>query len=441
MPLIVLAISIAILLVLTTWGKLNAFLALLVSAFCAGILNGMGADATLKSILKGFSDTLGSLALMILFGAMLGKLIEESGAAHTITAALIGLLGRKRIQYAVLIAAFLIGLPMFYNAAFLVLIPLIYTLASTTGMPLAWLGMPMAAALSAAHGMLPPHPGAAAIAIMFHADAGRTLLYGLPIAALGAVAGGPLWAVFFRNLRTKPPANLHVERPLEAQRLPGIAVSMTTVLFPVALMIAGSAVALAVPGGNRLAATIRFLSDPNVALFLAMVLGCYTLGLRRGRTVEALMKDTSAAVSGVAMVLFIIAGGGALKQVLLDSGTGESVKQLTGHMALSPIVLAWATASLLRGATGSATVAGITAAGIILPIVPGSGVRPELLVLAVGAGSITFSHFSDSGFWMFQEYFNLTIPQTLATWTAMEILIGLVGLAGVLVEHALLGPP
>jgi gluconate transporter len=441
MPLIVLAISIALLLVLNIWGKLNAFLALLVTAFCAGILNGMSADAALKSILKGFSDTLGSLALMILFGAMLGKLIEESGAAHTITGALIGAMGRKRIQYAVLIAGFMIGLPMFYNAGFLVLIPLIYTLSSTTGLPLTWLGMPMASALSITHGMLPPHPGPAAIAVTFHADPGRALLYGLPIAAIGAIVAGPLWAVFFRDLRTKPPASLHVERAFDRRSLPGFLVSTATVLFPVALMVAGSIVALAVRRDNRLTVSMRFLSDPNVALFLAVALGCYTLGLRRGRTLEALMKDASTAVSGVAMVLFIIAGGGALKQVLLDGGTGESVKHLTGAMAFSPILLAWATASLLRGATGSATVAAITAAGIILPIVPSSGVRPELLALAVGAGSITFSHFSDSGFWMFKEYFNLSIKETLATWTMMEILIGLVGLAGVLAEHALLGPP
>jgi gluconate transporter len=401
----------------------------------------MSADAALKSILKGFSDTLGSLALMILFGAMLGKLIEESGAARTITGALIGAMGRKRIQYAVLIAGFMIGLPMFYNAGFLVLIPLIYTLSSTTGLPLTWLGMPMASALSIAHGMLPPHPGPAAIAVAFHADAGRTLLYGLPIAAIGAIVAGPLWAMFFRDLRTQPPASLHVERAFESRSLPGFLVSVATVLFPVALMIAGSIVALAVRRDNGLTVSMRFLSDPNVALFLAAALACYTLGLRRGRTVDALMKDASAAVSGVAMILFIIAGGGALKQVFLDSGTGESVKHLTGGMAFSPIVLAWATASLLRGATGSATVAAITAAGIILPIVPASGVRPELLVLAVGAGSIMFSHFSDSGFWMFKEYFNLSIKQTLATWTMMEILLGLVGLAGVLLEHALLGPP
>ena len=441
MALIVLAISIAILLALITWAKLNPLLALLVTAFCAGVLNGMSADAALKSILKGFGDTLGSLALMILFGAMLGKLIEESGAAHTITGALIAAMGRNRIQWAVLIVAFLIGLPMFYNAAFLVLIPLIYTLATETGLPLGWLGMPMAAALSIVHGMLPPHPGPAAIAVAFHADAGRTLLYGLPIAAIGAIVAGPLWATFFRGLRTKPPANLHVERKFESGSLPGFLVSMTTVLFPVALMIAGSIVALAVRRDNLLTVSMRFLSDPNVALFLAVALGCYTLGLRRGRTVGALMKDADAAVSGVAVVLFIIAAGGALKQVLLDAGTGESVKHLTAGMSLSPIVLAWATAVLLRGATGSATVAAITAAGIVVPMVPSSGVRPELLVLAIGAGSVSLSHFSDSGFWMFKEYFNLSIRETLSTWTMLEILIALVGLAGVLLEHALLGPP
>jgi H+/gluconate symporter-like permease len=204
---------------------------------------------------------------MILFGAMLGKLIEESGAAHTITGALIGAMGRKRIQYAVLIAGFMIGLPMFYNAGFLVLIPLIYTLSSTTGLPLTWLGMPMASALSIAHGMLPPHPGPAAIAVTFHADAGRTLLYGLPIAAIGAIVAGPLWAMFFRDLRTNPPANLHVERAFESRSLPGFLVSATTVLFPVALMIAGSIVALAVRRDSGLTVSMRFLSDPNVAFF------------------------------------------------------------------------------------------------------------------------------------------------------------------------------
>ena len=289
--------------------------------------------------------------------------------------------------------------------------------------------------------MLPPHPGPAAIAAIFHADAGRTLLYGLPIAFAGAVVAGPVWAMFFRNLRTEPPPGLYAERSIRDRPLPGVWVSVITVVFPVALMVAGTVVALTNRRENGFTAAVRFLSDPNVALFLAVALGCYTLGLRRGRAVEALMKDVAGAIAAVALVVFIIAGGGAFKQVLLDGGTGESVKQVAARMPLSPILLAWATAALLRGAVGSATVAAITAAGIVLPLVPNSGVRPELLVLAIGAGSVPLSHFSDSGFWMFKEYFNLGIRDTLATWTMMEILIGLVGLAGVLLEHALLGPP
>lgn len=206
-------------------------------------------------------------------------------------------------------------------------------------------------------------------------------------------------------------------------------------------MLAGAAVTLATSGQSRFTTAARFLSDPNVALFLAMMLGYYALGLRCGRRVNKLMQETSEAVSGVAIVVFIISSGGAFKQVLMDGGTGEAVKQLASQAHLSPIVLAWGTAALLRGAIGSATVAAITATGIVLPLVPLSGVRPELLVLAIGAGSIMFSHFSDAGFWMFKEYYGLSIRQTLATWTVMETIIGIVGLAGVLLLNLLFGHP
>jgi H+/gluconate symporter-like permease len=203
-------------------------------------------------------------------------------------------------------------------------------------------------------------------------------------------------------------------------------------------MLAGAAVTLTTTGENSFAAVARFLSDPNVALFLAVLVGYYTLGLRRGRGIDRLMKESAEALSSVALVLFIILSGGAFKQVLLDGGTGEAVKQIAGRVHLSPIVLAWCTAALLRGAIGSATIAAITATGIVLPIVPASGVRPELLVLAIG--TVMFSHFSDSGFWMFKEYYDLTIRQTLATWTVMEIVIGVAGLAGVLLLNLLFGP-
>lgn len=434
MALIALAIAVVILLVLIAL-KVDAFIALVITSFLAGILNRMGPAATLNSLLKGFGDTVGSLGLIILFGAMLGKLIEESGAAHAIADALTRMLGLGRVQIAVLTTAFLVGLAMFFQPAFFILIPLIYTLSSTTGVPLIKLAIPFCAALSVTHGLLPPHPGVTAVAVVLHADVNRTLLYGLIIAVPTMILAGPILAVLYRRIRSHPPERLFRKRTFAASDVPGLGVSLAVVLFPVIVMLAGAAVTLSVHGDNALTAAARFLSEPNVVLFLSVVLGFYALGLRRGRSFEKLMKDSTDAIGGVAPVLFVIAGGGAFKQVLLDGGTGDAVRQLAGQIQLSPIVLAWATATLLRGAVGSATVAAMTAAGIVLPIVPASGVKPELLTLAIGAGSITLSHFSDSGFWIFKEYFDLSVRETLATWTVMEVVIGAAGLVGVLALH------
>ena len=427
MALLVLAIAVAILLLLIGL-KADAFIALLITAFITGILNRMGPEAALKSLLKGFGDTVGSLGLIILFGAMLGRLIEESGAAHTIAGAITRILGRDRVQLAVLITAFLVGLAMFFQPAFFILIPLIYTLSSTTGTPLIQLAIPLCAALGATHGLLPPHPGITAAAVTLHADVSRTLLYGLIVAIPAMIVAGPFLAKFCAGVRARPPARFFRERTFAVGELPRLGVSLTAVLFPVLIMLAGAAVTLTVTGETPLTSGVRFVSEPNVVLFLAALLSVYTLGFRRGRNLDSLMKDTAEAISSAAPALFVIAGGGAFKQVLLDGGTGEAVRQMATQVHVSPILLAWGTASLLRAAVGSATVSAITAAGIVLPIVPVSGVRPELLVLAIGAGSITFSHFSDSGFWIFKEYCGLDVRQTLATWTVMEIVIGVAGL-------------
>jgi gluconate transporter len=438
MPLLVLAASILLLLWLTIRLKMNAFIALLIASFAAGILNGLPPDAAMKSILKGLGDTLGSLVIILMFGAMLGKQIEESGAAHTISHALTRMLGKRRVQLSVLVTGFLVGLPMMYSASFMVLIPLVYTLSTTTGLPLMYLGIPLSAALSVTHGFLPPHPAPAAVAIMFKADVNRTLLYGLVLAIPATILAGPVLALFFRKFRNQPPPDLYRPREFRPEELPGLGVSLGTTLLPVLLMLAGAVITLTMKTGGRLASAAQFLSDPNVALFLAVLVGFYTLGVRQGRNMETLMKDAAAAVGGAALIMLVIAGGGAFKQVLLDGGTGEAIKAFTARLRLSPILLAWGTAALLRGAIGSATVAAITAAGIVLPMVPSSGVAPELLVLAVGAGSVMFSHFSDGGFWMFKEYYNVSIKQTLQMWTVMETVIGLAGLLGVLLLDRLL---
>jgi gluconate transporter len=438
MPLVTIAVAVVLLLVLISRFKFNAFLALLLSSFLVGVLNGLPVGTILESILKGIGSTMGSLALVLAFGAMLGKLIEESGAAHSITYSLTNLFGVKRIQLALLLTGFLVGLPMIYNASFLVLIPLVYTFSTTTGLPLMYLGIPLSAALSVTHGYLPPHPAPTAVAVMYKADPNLTLLYGIVVAIPAVILGGPVLSLFFRKFRNTPPAGLYTPRQFKREELPGMGISLFTTLIPVLLMLAGAIATMAYPAGSGIARLFKFVSDPNVALLLAVLVGSYTLGLRRGRKMDDIMKSLAESVNSIAMILLIIAAGGAFKQVLLDGGVGDYMARMASTLKLSPLLLAWSTAALLRVSLGSATVATITAAGIVLPTLAGSGVRPELVVLATGSGSLMLSHFNDVGFWMFKEYYNLDIKHTFLIWTTLETIVGLAGLGGVLVLNALL---
>ena len=342
MPLILLGAAIALLLVLIVRLKLNPFLALVLVSFLVGLANGMAAQAALNSILKGMGDTLGSVVLVIVSGAALGKLIEESGAAHTVSNSMTKLFGLKRIQISMVLTGFLVGLPMFYNASFLVLTPLVYAVSASTGLPLLYLGIPMSAALSVTHGFLPPHPAPTAVAAMFHADANLTLLFGIILSIPAILLGGPFLARFFRNTKNQSRRRACMSTASFAPRnSPGIGVSLFTILIPVALMLIGAVVTMTVKTGGALLTTAKFMSDANVALLLAMLVGLYTLGIRRGRDMEALMKSVGTATASVAMLLLIIASGGAFKQILLDCGTADVVKTMTSQAGLSPILLAW----------------------------------------------------------------------------------------------------
>jgi gluconate transporter len=431
-PLLLLAAAIALLLLLIVRLKLNPFLSLTLTSFALGLTNGMSAQTALNSIIKGAGDTLGGIVFIIVCGAGIGKLIEESGAALAVSRAFVGFFGVKRIQIAMLLTGFLVGLPMFYNAGFLVLTPLVYTLSGATGLPILYLGIPLSAALSVTHGFVPPHPGPTAVAAILHADVNRTLLYGLILAIPAAILGGPVLSRFFRTWKNAPPPELYQHREFRDEELPSFGISIATILIPVALMLFGAIASLTAAPNSSLAAFAKFISDANVALFLGLLTAIVTLGIARGRGMDSVMKNVSAAASSVAMLLLIIAAGGSFKQVLIDGGVADAIKRFAASTSASPIVLAWATAALMRFAQGSATVAAITAAGIILPLVPTSGVRPELLVIAISTGSLMFSHFSDSGFWMFREYYNATIKQTFQVWTTMECTVGLVGLLGTL---------
>lgn len=438
MPLIIIIAGIILLFVLISVYKISAFLSLLITSFAVGLLSSMDPLTILQSITSGLGKTMGSLALIIVFGAMLGKLLEDSGAAYQITNKLVALFGIGKIQIAIMITGFLVGLPMIYNAGFLVLIPLIYALAASTKLPLIYLGLPLCAALSVTHGFLPPHPAPTSIAFIFHADVNRTLLYGMMVAIPSIIIAGPLLSRFYTKWKLTPPKELFVAKEFTEAELPSLSASLVTALSPIILMLTGAIIQMVIPAENSNVKFLKFISDPTIALFFAVFIGLYLLGIHKKRKMADLMKTLSDSSSSVAMIVLIIASGGAFMQVLIDSGTAVYIKTIAGGFHMSPLVLTWLVAALLRFAIGSATVSCITAAGLTLPLIEGTGVSPELMVIATGAGSLMFSHFNDIGFWMFKEYFNTSIKQTFLVWTVMETLIGIIGLLGVLILNQLI---
>lgn len=468
MPLLIVGVGILILLLLISKLKINAFLALLVTSFAVGLLSHMNPMDILDSVLKGVGDTMGKVVLILAFGAMLGKILEESGAAHTITFRMIDFMGLRNIQYALLITGFLVGLPMMYNASFLVLVPLIFTFAYTTKLPTVWLALPLCSALSVAHCFLPPHPAPTYVSFIYEANVNTVLLYGLIPMVPACLIGGVWLSRFSKNIQSAPPEGLFQERQFEKSELPGLGISILCAVTPIILMLMGALTDLSFgpppakaeltrlgvenitgfyqqifiqkgfsSGSASLISSIltffKFMSDANIALFMALIVAILTLGLRKGNSMDEVMKSSARSIGAISMIVLIIAGGGAFSQVLKDSHVIEYIRSISGSIQMNPLVMAFLISSIFRLAVGSATVATLTTAPIMLPIVQQTGASPELMVLATGAGSVMWSHFNDSGFWMFKEYFGLNIKQTFQTWTLMESTVGLVGIVTVLI--------
>ncbi len=406
-------------------------LALLIVSIITGLFLGMSPEKVMSTIATGIGSTLGSMVMVLALGAMLGKLIEESGSSKKIVFILIRLFGIKNIQWAILLTGLLVGIPLFYNAGFVVLVPLIFAIASTTRLPLLYLALPMAASLSVTHGFLPPHPGPLAIASIFKADVGIILIYGLIITLPIAIAGGIILPRIILK-KTISVAGTAGFLPEEENQLPSGFRSFFTALLPVFLIILGTAGTFFIRS-ETIKPLFVFLSDPTIALLAAVLISIIVLEI----PIAKAMDYCGEGLKGIAMIILIIAAGGAFKQVLIDSGVGETVKEFSSRFDLSPLFLGWLIAALIRVTLGSATVAGLTAAGIVLPLV-GTGVSAELMVLSIGAGSLMFSHVNDAGFWMFKEYFNLSLRQTFGTWTIMESLVSVLGLLGVLLINQFL---
>jgi len=438
MPLAVITLGILFLFFLILVVRLNAFIAFILVGLAIGVGQGMELNTIVQSIEKGIGNTLGFLVMILGLGAMLGKLVAESGAAQKITNGLIQLFGVQNTRSAVMLTGFIVGVTMFYSVGFVILVPLVFTVAAATGIPLISIALPMLAALSVTHGFLPPHPAPSALAVMFKADIGKTLIYGVLVAIPAILISGPVLTRLIPKVKAQPLKEFMTTKVFTEEELPGFSTSILTALLPVILIAFSTLVLSFIPIAGFWRTLLVFIGNPVIALLITVLVGTYTLGIARGMNMEAVMKIYAQAVSGITMVLLIIAGAGALKQILIDSGVSEYLGNLFQISSISPLLIGWLIATLIRFSVGSATVAGLTTAGIVLPLVQTTGVSPELMVLAIGSGSLMLSHVNDSGFWLFKEYFNLNIKDTLSTWTLMETSIGISGLIGVLILDQLL---
>jgi Gnt-I system high-affinity gluconate transporter len=436
MPILTILFCILLLVLLVSWLKVNPFIAFLLTSIAAGLLLGIPMAKVTASVQKGLGDTLGQLAIIVCLGAMLGKLIAASGAAQKIAEVLIGITGKKYIQWGLMATGFITGLTLFYGIGFVLVVPLIFSVTYKYKLPAVYTGLPMVTALSVTHGFLPPHPSPVALIGQFHADIGRTLIYGLMIAIPTIILAGPVFASTLKGIKAEP---LEAFRPqdIPTGQLPGAFSSFMAALLPV-LLIMGNTLynQFHQPEDTAFSKFISFFGDGSVVMLIALIVATFTLGIRQGKSMLQINTIYADAVKDIALVLLIIAGAGAFKQVLTDSGISASIATSLQHLPVHPLVAGWLIAAIIRVCLGSSTVAGLTAAGMVTSLIVQQHTDPNLMVLAIGAGSLAFSHFNDSGFWLFKEYFNLSIKDTLRSWSMMESIVAVAGLAGVMLINA-----
>ncbi len=412
--------------------KINPFIVLMSVSLVLAIVTGMPAQTIVKSFETGVGATLGHIAIVVGLGTMLGKMMAESGGADQIAHTLIRVFGEKRLPWAMVVVGFIVGLPVFFEVGFVLLVPIAFNIARRTGTSLILIGLPMVAGLSVVHGLVPPHPAAMLAVAAYNADMGRTILYAMLIGIPTAILAGPLYAKLIA-----PHIQLEPDNPIAAQfiddtpkpNLPSFSLTVATILLPVGLMLIGSWADVISTPKSLVNTILHFIGGADIALLIAVVVSFVTLGKMRGFTRETILKFSNDCLAPTATITLLIGAGGGFGRILQDSGTSQAIVDVALHAHISILFLAWLVAAMVRLATGSATVAMTTAAGIVAPLALHiTGVRPELLVIATGAGSLLFSHVNDGGFWMVKEYFHMTVAQTMKTWSICETIISVVGL-------------
>jgi GntP family gluconate:H+ symporter len=472
-------LGIAVVVVLITMLKMHPFLALILGSGVLGVAAALGADATIKSFSNGVGTTVSAVGLLIALGAMIGGLLADSGGGDRIVDTIVSRVSAPALPWAMVGAAALIGLPLFFEIGVVLLVPVVLLVASRVDVPLMKVGIPALAGLSVLHGLVPPHPGPLVAIAALKADLGLTLLYGIIIAIPTVIIAGPLLAdVVARYVHATPPVELLPTRQRElavvgaggsagsvsgagdlgepeeqvaratrrdaggpgdagdtsfGNRRPAFGPVVATVLLPIVMMLARAIGELTLGKESALRSALDIIGTPLVALLAGVIVAMFSMGTAIGATREQLSASVAGALPPIAGILLIVAAGGGFKQVLVDSGVGTVVADWAKGSSLSPLVLGWLVAVGIRLATGSATVATITAAGIVSGLAPSlSASHLALLVLAIGAGSLFFSHVNDAGFWLVKQYFGLSVGETIKSWSVMETVISVVGLFGVL---------
>jgi GntP family gluconate:H+ symporter len=420
------------LILLVAWAKLNPFLSILLVSLSLGVAAGMPFSTILRSFETGLGNTLAHIAVVVALGTMLGKMMAESGGATAIANRIIDWFGEKRVPWAMMAIGFLVGLPVFFEVGFVLLIPIAFTVARRTKTNLVLVALPMLAGLSVVHGLIPPHPAALLAASIYKANVGRTIFYGVLIGLPTAILAGPIWAKIIAPFITLPEENRMAAEfadHAEDQALPSFTITVATILLPVALMMLGSWADSISPAGSFLNQALHLVGNDDIALFLGVLLSFYTFGKMRGISRDTILRFTNECLAPTAVVTLLVGAGGGFGRILQDSGVSGSIVTVAMASHVPLILFAWLLAALMRLATGSATVAMTTAAGIVAPIALHTpGAHPELLAIATGAGSLIFSHVNDGGFWLVKEYLGLSVPQTIKTWSICETIISVTAL-------------
>ncbi|VED26170.1 gluconate:H+ symporter [Staphylococcus warneri] len=440
-PLISVVLGIVILLSLIIFLKLNTFISLIITSIVTALLLGMPLDKIMETVEKGMGGTLGHIALIFGLGAILGKLLSDGGGATRIADTLIAKFGQKHVQWAMLVAAFIVGIALFFEVGLVLLIPLVFTVAKRANVSTLKLGLPMVTALSVTHGFLPPHPGPVVIAKELKANIGHVLLYGIIISIPVTLIAGPLFNKIAQKIipsaygREGDISALGAQKEFTEEEMPRFGISILTAILPVILMLISTLVQLITGHDspkNAFESFIYLIGNAGTAMLIAVIFAIFTMGVLRHRKMENIMESVTQAIYPIGMMLLIIGGGGTFKQVLIDGGVGDTIAKMFEGTHMSPILLAWIVAAVLRIALGSATVAAISTTGIVMPLLQASDANVALVVLAIGAGSVILSHVNDAGFWMFKEYFGLTVKETFLTWSLLETIISVSGIIFIL---------